>query len=522
MPALLAALDESSTLTWADRARILLALGSLSGRGEEPSDVLIARLTDNLRGQQDVVQVSAAFALALLQLRDSRCISPLLERKLLPGEGPATVGACALALGLLRLTPRDPGHRRVVRHLRGQAGEGMPDDCRACILLAMGLTRDTTFLEDLHRVMRAGTATSEPPVPDQVLAAAVAAVGKIGEVHPGTVTRETATLLGRLRNLASVYTRRSIAIACGQIGSRPGAMPSVRTVLFRLLQDLVNDEDATTRDYAVLSLGRLAATSTRSDRRRRALAHLTRALARDSEDRASVALLALALFGRSSTSARGESEGVRTRLTRHLRDAEDVDSLFVRLAIIRERGVARHVKRIRNLSPLVVALGVLGDRAAIPLLRRLVLDPSRSGRLRGYSALSLGLVGDRRAVSGAWVQPAGIQEPDFMVLGSIGAGLAGDDDALPRLLRHLETDRLGWAASEIVVRSAGKLGDRRAIEPLVGILRDRSAPGSLRSAAAIALADLFDRESPLLLTRVTKDLNYSARPGAIRLLLEAF
>jgi HEAT repeats len=103
---------------------------------------------------------------------------------------------------------------------------------------------------------------------------------------------------------------------------------------------------------------------------------------------------------------------------------------------------------------LVLVLGKLKDRAAVPDLVRAAADPDPETRL--YAVWALGMIGDRRG------------------LDAVLEASRSDDPGMRKMAAYV----------------MGKLGDRRAVERLKVLLEDRVA--DVRWNAAIALASLGD------------------------------
>jgi HEAT repeat protein len=137
----------------------------------------------------------------------------------------------------------------------------------------------------------------------------------------------------------------------------------------------------------------------------------------------------------------------------------------------------------------VAALGAqilaeLGDDEAAPILRRL-LDRRDPDTVRAAAA-ALGRLGDRGAVPRLLELAAAEPRTWLAVIDALGA--IGDAAALPHLAEQLD-DR---ATVIPVARALGRIGDPRAVAPLLRILVG-DGPSSSRLAAVVGLAELLER-----------------------------
>jgi HEAT repeat protein len=206
----------------------------------------------------------------------------------------------------------------------------------------------------------------------------------------------------------------------------------------------------------------------------------------------------------------------------------------VRRAVTRSLGVIWGLPQVSELGDedqetrqlAADALGGSGDARAVgPLVT--ALQDNNSG-VRQASAWSLGRLGDFRAL-GPLIAVLGDDEPDVRAAAATSLGELGDSRTvepliialrdpvpsvrwavirglgalwyLPELIRLGDPDRyVRWAA----VRELGKLGNARAVAPLVAILRDEH--GGVRRAAAAALVELGEcAVPPLIITLRDED-----------------
>ena len=199
------------------------------------------------------------------------------------------------------------------------------------------------------------------------------------------------------------------------------------------------------------------------------------------------------------------------------RDAIATESLrlFETLSPTREEDV-----RVRRY--LVLALGKLGDRSAVPVLLKATRDPDPETRL--YSVWALGMLGDPRAVDSV-LEASRSEDPGVRKMAAYVAGKLGDPRVVPRLLVLLE-DRvpdvrwnaaialatLGNGAGIAVLRS---MVDREALARQAPLSADQAETAMVNALKALAI--LRDEGTLPLLEKVAReDPNLRVRDAARR------
>ncbi len=166
-------------------------------------------------------------------------------------------------------------------------------------------------------------------------------------------------------------------------------------------------------------------------------------------------------------------------------------------------------KHPERLAALAIASGLLRDREAVgPMLVQ--LDRLRDDEARGYVAVGLGMIGDRRALAPlhAIVRESRFR-PDLLRQTAIAAGLLGDKGVAEDLTIMLES-ATSLATQAAIAAALGFIGDRRTVDPLVRLLEDGSKTGLARAFAAVALGIVADKERLPWNSRIGRDLNYRA------------
>ena len=175
---------------------------------------------------------------------------------------------------------------------------------------------------------------------------------------------------------------------------------------------------------------------------------------------------------------------------------------------------------------LVLVLGKLQNRAAVPALREAANDPDPETRL--YAVWALGMLGDRGALDAVL---ASSESPDggARKMAAYVLGKLGDPRAIPRL-RVLVEDRVADVRWNAAIALAS-LGDRSGVEVLrsmidrAALARETSLSSEQAEVAMVnalkALALVRDRESVPLLEKVAReDPNLRVRDAARKTLEE--
>ncbi len=159
----------------------------------------------------------------------------------------------------------------------------------------------------------------------------------------------------------------------------------------------------------------------------------------------------------------------------------------------------------------MLSRGLMKDKTAIEELVNIVSKKSTDPVLRGFSCVSLGLIGD----ASDHIKDAlklGLRErksTDLRRDAATGLALLRDAEVVKLLLAELKKAK-SFAVQGQLITAIGTIGDHTAIDPLVQILDDRSQPLATRAMAAVGLGMIGDlRELPEL-SRISKNYNYRA------------
>ena len=162
-----------------------------------------------------------------------------------------------------------------------------------------------------------------------------------------------------------------------------------------------------------------------------------------------------------------------------------------------------------TMAGIALGAGILGDLGAEERLLELLAE-TKDEEACGYVALALGLLGDTAAISPIEaVLERSKYAPDLLRQAAIALGLLGDKEVVPRLIGMLES--ASSLASQAAISSAlGFIGDSRSVAPLVALLEKQEVTPLARAFAAVALGIVADKEDLPWNAKISVDLNYRA------------
>ncbi len=356
-----------------------------------------------------------------------------------------------------------------------------PDDnVPSGIVVGLGLIGDARARPALEEILLEGRlGTSE--LSQRVRPFAGYALGKLGDA---------AALPAVLKSLLSRRTGplvlRSVALAAGALGER--AAPAAKAEAVDALQKTLRraGADLTTRNFALVSLGRIGTEAA-------LLALLEEA---ENGPHAARAFAALGLSTRIWYAGRPEQDPVEPALRRRI---------VQKLADLSAR-----IRDAETRAAFLLARGLVKDQDARDELVQVVTRPGDT-TLRGFACVALGLLGDARpeVKDALYLALAERTSVDLRRDAATGLGLLRDAATVQHLL-----DQLRSASSFVVqgqiVTALGAIGDQRALAPLVSLLEDTSQPTQVRALAAVGLGLIGDPQPVPALARLSRDYNYRA------------
>jgi HEAT repeat protein len=469
---------------------------------------LLPLFASALRDASPDVADSAAIALGrCVRSEDAGPVVPVFMRTLAHPDR-AVRDAAVLGLGIL-------GGSDAIRPLtsialdseegRTLCGVTGPLDTflRSQAVLALGLTRSNEAIAPIMKIV------SAPETPRELASAAVLALGLAHDAAPAvTVTlvklledraldrevrAQVPIALARLPGTSARaamprlvqmlsdrqtpdFVARSAAIALGRIaGAEDGEIVDV------LCNAAAHDEDAGTRQFALLALGRLYEHSKSGDetaQKRKATAQtfLVDALRKPTHKQLKpYAALALGLFARGDPPREGGAPSpLLAALHKSLSEAFDEEA---------DPSVQ---------GAIAIALGLSGATSATPSLRK-QLAQSSNPTLRGHVSLALGMLGDRESATALrkLVSDSSLP-PSARIDVARALAMVGDasfEDQLIVLLRQSCDTPSAIAYS----KALGLVGSEKAAQTLTALSQDHAAPTLQRAFAVVSLGLMAEK-----------------------------
>ena len=399
----------------------------------------------------------------------------------------------AIALGQAGQTSSIGDLMRVL----GDEGTKSPDLLASCVM-GLGSLARTADAGECRRVGAFLVKNLRARAwPDVVLAAVPIALGNAGDelLFLGTLQ----PILERFRKPTLV--RQSAALALG------ARAPRLTDPLFdTLLATARRDPDENARRFGILALGEIAARQpvaadgqeqARSTLGKKLLHYYKGAFAGRSSQKTDLPWLCLsaALFGRG--------------FPEH---ADDVHKALRRI-------VSRGAHKERQAAA-VVALGVVGDREAVPMLSKLY-GAAKDKLLKGYLAETLGILGDRtqREKMLELVRTDGSARVRYRA--ALGLGFMADGELVKSLAETLASTNSS-TAKVALARVIGELGDRRVLSSLIRVAGDESADLWTRRRALGAIGMIAEEEDHAWTCAYKRGANYPAATPTLRMVLSLF
>ncbi|MGQ0552566.1 MAG: HEAT repeat domain-containing protein [Planctomycetota bacterium] len=306
-------------------------------------------------------------------------------------------------------------------------------------------------------------------LPQFVRSAATSALGRIGDP---SVTPALVSLLDM-----EIEPRRAAATALGYV-----AHPTAVREISRLARMVNHDDDAPSRQFAAIALGRIGGSS----------ASESLITAFEQADDAMRPWLALALGMAERGSAGSSAPEALMRSLPNESNPETIAAILIGLGLSRSEASLGEITRYlehRNVEvagAAACALGFTGHPSAASELRR-VLATSDDSLMLQQAAMSLGILGDGQAI--------------------------------PTLIELIRTTRSPFVASYAALGIAF-MGDSNAAGPLLSLIEKNGTSGIATTYAVVAIGQLFDSDRRPALSRLASGDNYMARSSTVDELLD--
>lgn len=391
--------------------------------------------------------------------------------------GERTRAFAAWSLGLLAWRSTDSAvkqqvHDLLVPILKDDDVKGR--DLRVAVISALGLLRPASS--------RAADKRLQWQTVDDLLAYYQRDLGKGDQLVQAHVPTALARLLGRGREATHQRVKKlllgelsgkerrnptiymSAALALGQLAMAPEDEAEDAAVSEALLRTYREQHDRQTRNFALIALGRIGGEQNRRDLL--ALWPTAHKLA----DRPWLAM-ALGLIAWSKRAGGAIDDDIGRLLREEILDQENEEALSAFAVGLGLTGwepayddlmeqLKKHEKRERVAGYLCVAAALLGNREATPELSAIMGRSLRRPFLLQQSAIALGRLGDKAAVP--QLQDMLTKSESVASLASIAGGIGeiGDRRTITPLLDMLKDDALGKLARAFVAASLGRIGDK--------------------------------------------------------------
>ncbi len=320
-------------------------------------------------------------------------------------------------------------------------------------------------------------------------------VGFSSESRGNYRQRIAADLLERIgpKSQEQAEVVQSCVLALGLIGTNDGADPLDKKIRASLVDLPKNSSDQQARHFAMLALAKVGGTSGALE---------TEGGIRE----VSSALLGQLGAGKSSVKPWA---GLACGVLVDLLDRAPARTATIGMLQAAVRAALEEEKDPSKLGALAISAGIMNDLEAKAILMER-LDTEKDDSARGYVAVALGLMNAREAIVKInRIVDESKYRPEILKQAAIALGLLGDQDLVPKLTKLL-TESSSRAAQASLTSALGFIGDERAIEALVALLKNADVSERARGFAAAALGIVGDKELLPWNSKIGLDLNYRA------------
>jgi len=432
-----------------------------------------------------------------------------------------TRGFAAISIGLLGDQPTGSGdyandHAAAARATTERLfellkGKYPSEDLLVGLLMAVGLQPPTSVLPEQREVLATCALKGrlfKDSAQNLTRAYAAQALGRIGTQ-------------GDIRTLENVMTakrgvdqnvQRSAAIGLGLLGRLVSGDDRVQVAQV-LLKSINKVKDKSTKNFAIISLAYLLVEDIKSQTtdvigNTKADEFLLETTEKGSYLHKSFGAIALGL------------------VVREIKDDLDVEAYqeFREKALgLLRKGVASKRGDKKGRAAFCTAVGIAKDTRSREALLKIVSQRNGDKMLRSYAALGLGLIGEPTSAVAKAIAEA-MQERSSEELRrqtAVALGLLGNPkisgtgkDAVELLLEELKDARTQSHKGQVVLALA-TVGDHRAVDKLVELVKDKGQQDLTRALACAGLGLIGDLEWIPSLARGSKNVNYRASTDLI-------
>jgi HEAT repeat protein len=170
----------------------------------------------------------------------------------------------------------------------------------------------------------------------------------------------------------------------------------------------------------------------------------------------------------------------------------------------------------RGRAAFATSLGIIRDQSSVKALTEIVADRKEDQELRGYAALSLGLIGvaTKQVLEPIREALKERRSEELRQQTATALGLLQDKDGVELLLNELDKAKSQNVKGQVVLALA-KIGDARAVGPMIKMLQDESEQDLTRALSCAGLGVIGDMEWLPSLSRISLNVNYRASTDLI-------
>jgi HEAT repeat protein len=367
-------------------------------------------------------------------------------------------------------------------------------------LLALSMQDPGTITPDMLEMLKTCTLKTKlgkEGVDDLVASYAALALGRIGTAEEIVDLTRALTIKQTGPNV-----KRSAAISLGKLGTRLDG-PKRAALAADLWRAMESVKEASARNFGIMSLAYLLIEDIKAEK-----TDVINAKGVKVADE----LLKIAHEGRFSERPYGAlAIGLVSREIGTTPSVEAYGNFRQRSIEILSEGLIETKMDKRAQGAFAVALGVMKEEGAKKKLVDILSDGHGDMELRGYAAVALGMIGNPSADVVKAIKEALKEKSseELRLQCSIALGLLGQADAVPILIKELEEADTQNVQGQVVV-SLAKIGDSKAIQPLVDLLKNNAKPDATRAISCAGLGLIGDLEMIPSLSHISKDINYRA------------
>jgi HEAT repeat protein len=415
----------------------------------------------------------------------------------------------AMSLGLLGDQPTGSGEyagdieaaqKTTSAHLWDLLQQRYKDDgsVQVSLLIALGLQSKKSITEDMQSELANATLKGrlgKEEISTEVRAYAALALGRIGT--PAAIKPLQTALTART---VSSQVQRSVAIALGLLGRLVPV--ETRLEIAKVLKEgIEKNSDNSIKNFGIISLAYLVNKDIEEGRTdvldsAKVGDYLLQVTKDGGYIQRPFGALALGLIGRQLSDTGNTIKAYEEFKQKSLESIRD--------------GFQSQKLDKRSRAGFAIALGIIRDTYQRKALTAVVADGKEDRELRGYSAIALGLIKSPNEEIRKTLREALTERSEEMRQQVATAlGLLQDSGAVDTLMTALQEAESQNLKGQIVLALA-KIGDARAVAPMVKLLKDTKEGDLTRALACAGLGVVGDLEWIPSLSRISKDINYRA------------